>query len=178
MIIRDDTNTAITKKFASSINYGSGTDASYWDYYLNNDWYNAITNNYRSMIIASDWYLGKVGTETSNNYKNSICKVQDTTETISRCERTSAIYNGYVGLGRIGEMFTSQIGNGSSASSSIWTITPYTSSYVRSVGHSGVASSYAPSYAYGARPSINLSSDIRITGGLGTIGSPFEIVKG
>ena len=93
---------------------------------------------------------------------------------------TDKTFTGKVGLPRVGEMFSSQLGSGYSTSSKIWTITPYSTSHVRSVYGDGSLINGSPSAAaYGVRPSINLKSGIKITGGTGYVGgdvnSPFEI---
>ena len=60
-----------------------------------------------------------------------------------------------------------------------WTITPYSTSRVRYVSNrSGDANSNRPSYAYGVRPSMNLKSNVIITGGDGTKNNPFTIELG
>ena len=57
-----------------------------------------------------------------------------------------------------------------------WTLTPYSSSSVRNVNYNGLALYYSPSgYSYGARPSINLKSSIRIVDGDGTIDNPYRL---
>ena len=56
-----------------------------------------------------------------------------------------------------------------------WSITPYSSSYVRSVSSYGGAGSDSPSYAGGVRPSINLKSNVRIVDGDGTENNPYRL---
>ena len=113
---------------------------------------------------------------SSGFYKNFLCNTNNTTETTKDCVKTTSIWNsGYVGLPRYGEMFASQQGNGYNSSSTIWLITPYSSSYVWFVDDYGNASSNYPSNTYGVRPSINLKSNIVITGGSGTKSNPFTI---
>ena len=56
-----------------------------------------------------------------------------------------------------------------------WTLTPSSSSVVRYVLDDGSADYNSPSYADGVRPSLNLKSNVIITGGLGTKEQPFEI---
>ena len=56
-----------------------------------------------------------------------------------------------------------------------WTLTPYSSSNVRSVGNGGGANCNAPTYSYGVRPSINLKSSVRIVDGNGTIENPYRL---
>ncbi len=57
-----------------------------------------------------------------------------------------------------------------------WTLTPYSSSAVRYVYHSGFADDDLPSnVSLGARPSINLKSIVRIVSGDGTIDNPYRL---
>ena len=176
-------SSCLEKKISSTVNYGTGTDNNYWDYYLNNDWYSALNENYRRMIVKSDWYLGKVGGKSTSSYKNSLCKTQNTTETTALCERTDSVYNNYVGLGRVGEMFTSQISE-FGKEINVWTITPYDTSKVRFVNYGGDASDNYLSYIYedSARPSFYLKSNVKIgdVDGDGKVGTglpndPYEI---
>ena len=112
------------------------------------------------------WYLGTVGSGTS--YK--LAKYTDATGTTLTSSTTVA----KVGLLRLGELMSGQFdryGN----NTYYWTLTPYSTSYVWYVGYNGIASIYNPSRANGVRPSINLKSDVVITGGLGTKEQPFEI---
>ena len=55
-----------------------------------------------------------------------------------------------------------------------WTLTPYSSSDVRYVSNNGYAFNRSPSSAsLGARPSINLKSNVKIVDGDGTIDNPY-----
>ena len=56
-----------------------------------------------------------------------------------------------------------------------WTLTPYSSSYVRGVNNSGNAYSNDSAYAYGVRPSINLKSNVKIVEGDGTVDNPYRL---
>ncbi len=164
--------TILTKKFSINNTYGSGTSDDYWDYYLNNTWYNSLAN--KDMLESSSYYIKQVASGTS--YKNSLCNTNNTTEITKTCTKTTTIWTGLVGLPRYGEMFASQQGSGSNSSSTIWLITPYGSSYVWSVsGDGGGYNGGYPSYSYAACPSINLKSNIVITGGSGTKSNPFTI---
>ena len=161
----------MTKKFSTNTTYGNGTSDDYWDYYLNNTWYNSLASN--SMLDKGTYYIKVM---SSVFYKNFLCNTNNTTETTKDCVKTTSIWNsGYVGLPRYGEMFASQQGNGYNSSSTIWLITPYSSSNVWNVGNNGYASDYDPSITLGVRPSINLKSNIVITGGSGTKSNPFTI---
>ena len=168
--IKND-ETVVEKKFSTSTIYGNGTTDDYWDYYLNNTWYNSLASI--NMLDKGIYYIKA---RTSGSYKNSLCNINNTTETIKNCVKTTDIWNtGYVGLPRYGEMFASQQGNGRNSSTNIWLITPYSSSYVLLVESGGYAKSNIPSNTYAARPSIFLKSDVFITGGDGTKSNPFTI---
>ena len=169
--VRDESDAVIEKSFSSSATFGSGSSDTYWDYYLNNTWYNSISATYKNMLVEGTYYLGTI----SSNYKGAICATASNTVTTADCVKTTSIWTGYVGLPRYGEMFASQQGSGSSSSENMWLITPYSSSNVWRVYYNGSALNNDTSYAYGARPSINLQSSVKITGGLGTKSSPFEI---
>ena len=167
--IKSETTT-LTKKFSTSTTYGSGDSDDYWDYYLNNTWYNSLASI--SMLDKGTYYIKAM----SGSYKNSLCNTNNTTETTKNCVKTTSIWNsGYVGLPRYGEMFASQQESGYSNSSNIWLITSYSSSYVWRVSNHGNANYGNPSITGGARPSINLKSNIVITGGSGTKSDPFTI---
>ena len=170
--VRDSDNTVIEKNFSSSSTFGSGDSDTYWDYYLNNTWYNSISETYKNMLVEGTYYLGT----PSGNYKGAICATVSNTVTTADCEKTSSTWTGYVGLPRFGEMFVSQQGSGYSTSEYMWLITPCTSSDVWTVS-SGFRTSIsgASRGTLGAHPSINLSSAVKITGGTGLKNDPFEI---
>ena len=160
-------------KFSSSTTFGSGGRNTYWDYYLNNIWYNSISETYKNMLVEGTYYLVTVADDA--NYKSSICAIVSNTVTTTDCEKTSNTWTGYVGLPRYGEMFASQQGSGYSSSEDMWLITPYSSSRVWLVNFNGYANVLNTVGAIGARPSINLSSAVKITGGTGLKNDPFEI---
>ena len=171
--VRDTSNNVLAKQFPTSATYGGGTTAAYLDYYLNNTWYNALDTSYQNMIVESTYYIGtNIG---STGYKASICATASNTVTTRDCEKTTSTWIGKVGLPRYGEMFASQQGSGYSSSSSMWLMNPYSTSYVWNVYNDGSGNSYSPSNSSGGRPSINLKSNIKITGGNGTKDNPFEI---
>ena len=170
--IRNGTD-VVYKRFSTSPTYGSGTSDDYWDYYLNNTWYNSLAS--KSMLDKGTYYINTVSSKAS--YKNSLCNANNTTETTKDCVKTTSIWNTvYVGLPRYGEMFASQQESGKNNLSNIWLITPYSSSNVWIVNSLGYGDYYTPTlYANGARPSIFLKSNIVITGGSGTKSNPFTI---
>ena len=56
-----------------------------------------------------------------------------------------------------------------------WTLTSYSTSYVRNVYNDGRDSYNTPTFAYGVRPSINLKSSVRIVDGNGTMDNPYRL---
>ena len=56
-----------------------------------------------------------------------------------------------------------------------WTLTPYSTSYVRYVSIHGNALNYNPAGANGVRPSINLKSNVKIVDGDGTVDNPYRL---
>ena len=113
----------------------------------------------------------------SGSYKNSLCNTNNTTETINDCVKTTSIWNGYVGLPRLGEMFASQQGEDYNSSNNMWLITPKNNNEVYNIISSGYGSTFSISLSRGycARPSIYLKSNVVITGGSGTPNDPFTI---
>ncbi len=135
---------------------------------------NYVGNAYSDMIEDSTtWYLGTVG--SSDSYK--LAKYTDT----NMSSTVSTTTNAKVGLLRFGELMAGQFERyavkGSYSSTGLttnyWTLTPYSSSYVRYVYYDGIAYYSAPTISGGVRPSINLKSNVVITGGDGTKTDPF-----
>ena len=56
-----------------------------------------------------------------------------------------------------------------------WTLTPYSTSNVRSVNYGGLADYDSPSYMRGVRPSVNLKSNVKIVDGDGTVDNPYRL---
>jgi hypothetical protein len=184
-IIKDDyiksSGTAILKMPASSSYFGkTGNTQSdnYWDYYLNNTWYNGINSTYKSMLVDSTYYLGAI--VDVSHYKNTICKDANlNTVTVKNCTRytssdTDKTYTGKVGLSRAGEMFASPIDDNSVAVNA-WSITPYDSTHMRFFSTNGQLRGDTLDKTYAARPTLTLKSGIKITSGNGYSNSPFEI---
>ena len=167
-------DTAVLKMFGTTVTYGSGTSDDYWDYYLNNTWYNSLSS--KNMIESGTYYIKTRKNDVANSsYKNSLCNTDNTTETTKNCTRTTTVWNGYVGLPRYGEMFASQQGSGSSSSSYMWLLTPDSSYYVSDIFSVNVSSYNGYTRTLAARPSMYLKSTVKITGGNGTKSNPFTI---
>ena len=130
--------------------------------YLTRDQVNMIEDN-------TTWYLGTVGNEA--NYK--LAKYQDATGSNLTTSTTTA----KIGLLRIGELMAGQFDKYRNTTS-YWTLTPYSTSYVRYVSNYGYNSYNDPTHSDGSRPAMNLKSNVIITGGDGTKNSPFQIKLG
>ncbi len=136
---------------------------------------NYVGSNYSNTIEDSTtWYLGTVGGGTS--YR--LAKYVDTSMS-SYATSTDA----KVGLLRIGELMSGQFERnalkGSDTISNLtfnyWVLTPYSTSgihYIYGDSFSGSSESIAD---FGIKPSLNLKSNVVITGGNGTKNSPFQI---
>ena len=154
------------------MNFGSNTTFSSSNTvgsFLNGEYLtNYVDSSYSSMIEDNTtWYLGTVGSGTS--YK--LAKYTDASGTTT----TSNVTQARVGLLRYGELMSGQFdryGN----NTNYWTLTPYSSSSVRCVVNYGNASYSSPSsYSLGARPSLNLKSNVQIVNGDGTLQNPFTL---
>lgn len=179
-----DTTSILTKQFASSSRYGAsittGTE-NHWDYYLNNIWKTSISDNYEKMLVEGTYYIKKY---VSGNYKTSVCKTISNSVSVKSCIETGNVVTdtwiGYVGLPRYAEMFATQPSDYYSTASDtsyIWLITPRSTTEVWRVDRSSYGYSYnvSPSNTYAVRPTINLNSNVVITGGDGTIDNPYQI---
>ena len=173
-----NSGTFITSAFGSSnseVNYSTN---SVIGTFLNGEYLtNYVGNAYSDMIEDSTtWYLGTVG--SSDSYK--LAKYTDT----NMSSTVSTTTNAKVGLLRFGELMAGQFERfavkGSSYSTtglttSYWTLTPYSSSRVHGVYGSGDSGGRPSTIAFGVRPSINLKSNVVITGGDGTKERPFTL---
>ena len=157
-----------------TMNFGSNTTFSSTNTigtFLNGEYLTSyVDSTYIDMIEDSTtWYLGTVGSGSSYSYKNA--KYTDASGTAI----TSNVAEAKVGLLRFGELMSGQFdryGN----NTFYWTLTPYSSFFVQYVSTSGSAISGSPSSNLpGVRPSVNLKSNVAITGGDGTKEQPFEI---
>ncbi len=127
--------------------------------YLTSDQVNMIEDN-------TTWYLGTVGSGT--NYK--LAKYQDATSSSLTTSTTTA----QIGLLRLGELMAGKFAKDGN-NTDYWTLTPYSTSYVRGVNYYGNSSNSSPSTSYGPRPSMNLKSTVKIVSGTGTKSDPFVI---
>ena len=162
------TGTFITMNFGSNAIFSSTNivGSFFFFFYLTN----YIDSSYSDMIEDSTtWYLGIVGSGSSYSYKNA--KYTDESGTAT----TSNVVEAKVGLLRFGELMSGQFdryGN----NTYYWTLTPYSSLFVRYVSFNGSVSNDSPSSSsYSVQPSMNLKSNVVITGGDGTKNNPFTV---
>ena len=157
-----------TVTFSSTNTIGTFLNGAYLTSYVDSTYSNMIED-------STTWYLGTVG--SSDSYK--LAKYTDT----NMSSTVSTTTNAKVGLLRMGELMAGQFERdcvkGSFSSTRLttyyWTLTPYSSSDVRSVNDDGSAGGYSPSSKYGVRPSINLKSSVEITSGTGVKSDPFVL---
>ena len=130
---------------------------------------NYITSEQVNMIEDSTtWYLGIV--EAGSNYK--LAKYVDTDMT----DYTTSVES-KVGLLRMGELMAGQFDYYYNNARYYWLITKTPSSGVRItfLAGTGFAVSVNSSELYSIKPSMNLKSNVIITGGDGTKNNPFTI---
>ncbi len=148
-----------TVTFSSTNTIGTFLNGEYLTSYVG-DIYNDMIED------SSIWYLGVIGAGV--NYKQA--KYTDT----SMSSYAPSIKT-KVGLLRYGELMAGQFdryGN----NTAYWTLTPYDLSIVRSVRDYGSSYRQSPSSDLaGIRPSLNLKSNVIITGGTGTKLDPFTL---
>ena len=164
-----DSGIFITSAFGDSVNYSSSSTIGT---FLNGEYLMSyLGDNYSEMIEDNTtWYLGTVG--LGESYK--LAKYTDATGNTA----TSNVTQAKVGLLRIGELMAGQF-NTYSNNINYLTLTPCNSSdiwFATSAG-SGGSSSYSIS-SRGIRPSLNLKSNVVITGGDGTKENPFTLELG
>ena len=157
--------TFITSVFGSNTTFSSTNTIGT---FLNGDYLtNYVDSSYSSMIEDNTtWYLGTVGGRDS--YK--LAKYTDT----NMSSTTSSTTDARVGLLRHGELMSGQFDR-SDNNTNYWTLTPFSTSFMRYVYLEGGVDTNTPSNARGVRPSLNLKSNVIITSGLGTKERPFEI---
>ncbi len=140
--------------------------------FFNNDYLTSgsyLTSNQVNMIEDNTtWYLGTI--YYGVNYK--LAKYQD--ETSSSLTTTTTIAK--VGLLRFGELMAGQF-DILDNNTSYWLLTPFNpnTSTVYYIGYSGGSTYTRIPTSIGSKPSMNLKSNVVITGGKGTKKEPFQI---
>ena len=136
--------------------------------FLNNSYLsNYVGSSYIDMIEENSiWYLGTVGDGAS--YK--LAKYKD-----YNMSGYAPSINAKVGLLRHGELMAGQFDTYSN-NWDYWFLTPYNASYAGNVNNHSTANGHSSSsYLSGVRPSLNLKSNVIITGGTGLKNDPFTI---
>ena len=126
--------------------------------YLTEEQVNMIEDN-------TTWYLGIVGNGAS--YK--LAKYTD----INMSEYATST-DAKVGLLRLGELMAGQF-NEYSKNTNYWILTPTNSNVLRYINRLASLYENDPMSVYSIKPSLNLKSNIIITGGDGTLQNPFEL---
>ena len=171
----------LTMKIGSSNYYGGSVNDNtdnYWDYYLNNTWYNSISTSYKNMIVDGIYYTGNI--DYGYSYKQTICKDDNLSlVTTSNCNRfTNAdadkTFTGKVGLLRYSEMFATQQ-KVNYDTTAYYLITPFGSEITKVFSAGASGSSPTTMNTVTVRPAIYLDSSVLITSGTGLLDSPYEI---
>ena len=131
---------------------------------------NYVGSSYTDMIEDNTtWYLGTIG--NGDSYK--LAKYTDT----EMSDTTSSTAIAKVGLLRLGELMLGPFDKYNNYNS-YWSLTPYSQEYMRLVYNTGRVSiggllAKPPSLTYSVLPSMNLKSNVIITGGTGLKNDPF-----
>ena len=168
----------IESTFGSNVTFSSTNTIGT---FLNGEYLTSyVDSSYSEMIEESTtWYLGTVGEGTS--YK--LAKYTDETGNTL----TSSTTDAKIGLLRMGELMSGQFeryytkdGFSTGLTTFYWTLTPASTTAVRMVRIYGdvwrTLSYQGPNH--GIRPSLNLKSNVVITGGDGTKNNPFTVTLG
>ena len=162
-----ENNSFKTLSFGDSVYYSSANTIGS---FLNGEYINSgtyLTEEQVNMIEDNTtWYLGTVGSGTS--YKLS--KYTNTTGNIT----TSNVAVAKVGLLRYGELLAGQFTR-YNVKGAYWLLTLYDLSNIRCVNYNWMANQYVSTRLLGINPSMNLKSNVIITGGDGTKNNPFTL---
>ena len=156
-----------TMAFGDSVYYSStNTIGSFFNgEYLNSGTY--LTSEQVNMIEDNTtWYLGTVGSGASYRLGKYI--------DINMSNLTSNITISKVGLLRLGELMGGQY-NSSSNNANCTYLTPINSANIWNMIQFGQAYAWDLSSNVGIKPTLNLKSNVIITGGDGTLQNPFSL---
>ena len=165
-----NSGTFITSTFGNNTTFSISNNIGT---FLNGEYLNSYVDSRYSQMIedSTTWYLGTVGYGTS--YK--LAKYTDADMSVYATSTETK-----VGLLRFGELMAGQFDISIGLNNTdYWTLTPTltpdSTSYVRVVYDNGYIYNDYPTSASGVRPSMNLKSNVVITGGEGTKEQPFEL---
>ena len=125
-----------------------------------------------------DGFLGNLREPNKFIKTDSVWNATLTTDT-TKPEKTTMVTDA-VGLLNAYE-YTMSYKNASSSTGYLnnglywWTLTPYSTSYVRNVNNNGNVNNNSPTYSNGSRPSVNLKSAVKIIDGDGTSNNPYRL---
>lgn len=169
-----DGNVLLKKQSAGNFNdyttnYNSMSEATrieYWDYYLNEIFYNSLPSNLKSLLVNGAWFYKKNNT---NDYRTNVCSninipiYSDT----NRCSYVSSVSNKKVGVSYYGEIFSANTNND---------IDAWGSNYgFNLIKNTEANNGIARGELRGARISFYLSSNTTVSDGEGTFASPYII---
>ncbi len=147
-----------TTTFSNINTIGTFLNGEYLTSYVGNDYANMIED-------STTWYSGTVGDSVS--YK--LAKYMD-----ASMARYVTSTESKVGLLRYGELMSGQFESYQN-NAYYWLLTIYDDTSLRIVDNYNQVSNFQPSGSWGIRPSLNLKSNVVITGGLGTKENPFTL---
>ena len=149
----------------SNVNYSTLTTIGA---FLNGDFLTSyVGNSYTNMIEDNTtWYLGEVAFGVS--YK--LAKYTD----VAMSSLTSSTTSAKVGLLRFGELMTGQFDRYEN-NTGYYLLTPFDLSYMRNVNRTSYLGYTGPSGVSGVHPTLNLKSNVVVTGGTGLKDDPFTI---
>lgn len=180
-----ENNNVVFKYVTDSIYYAqdnsSSNSSEHWDTFLNNIWYSQMPIKYKEMIVSGKWYYGIAG--SGESYKETICHESDLNNTTKTCKKNDSVVEAYIGLGRYGEMFSSQPLDKSKAQKfALITRTSKSRAHMFVDVGNETYDSYGDEGGTGGnrwmgtvRPSMYLNESVYIKSGSGTINDPFEI---
>lgn len=156
-------------------------------YYLNNDFYNTLTNN--SWIVSTSWDNARLRYYKDKEYRDYEYAITNTASErycsyYKNC--TNFIYTpvtAKVGAPKVGDIFSGRdidvVSGAGHDQYSYFLLTqqPYFISYpIIAVDNNGtIIANYSPFYDFSMRPSIRLKTSIKIAGGSGTPNDPYTL---
>ena len=152
--------------------------------YLNEDYYNNLTSTAQSQIVTATYYVGTIERD-NNDMQDQISDEKGTTSnvkvalpTVSEYIRAGSnkVQCGTLSLNNSNYYSTCQNSDWMYNSSNWWTLSPDFSNSINVFNVSGyVGGSYSSYTNNGVRPTVTLSSEVKITGGTGTQSDPYII---
>ena len=140
------------KKFSSKESKFDLKDKKSIAYYLNNDWYEKLSDNAKELLVEGKFYTDK-------------CTYEDSYKDISK----DNYINAKIGLLRYGEMFTTN------EKKDYFLITPYDNLYNRVIYTDSLSGAVRSNAKLSFKIALYIRSDAYIKDGVGTKDSPFII---